>query len=59
MCIQQKSDSLKKKYDILIILVDFYASLSGFFLLPRSGFTFPEVDPDQVQPNEVDPAPKR
>ena len=42
------SQSLKKKY-ILIILVDFYASLSRFFLLPGSGSTFPEVDPDPVR----------
>ena len=30
--------------DPLIILVDLYASLTRFFLLP--GSTFPEVDPD-------------
>ena len=33
----------KKKNYILIILVDFYASLSRFFLLHRSGSTFTEV----------------
>ena len=36
--------SYKKNY-ILIILVDFYVSLSRFFLLLGSGSTFPEVDP--------------
>ena len=41
------------KYDILIILVDFYMNLSHFFLLPGSGSTFPEVDLDPA--NEVDP----
>ena len=34
------------KKNILIILVDSYASLSQFFLIPGSGSTFPEVDPD-------------
>ena len=47
MCIKQKSDFFKKKYDILIILVDFYASLSRFFLLP--GSTFPELDLDPAK----------
>ena len=37
MYIKQNSYSFKKKYDIPIILVDFYASLVRFFLLQGSG----------------------
>ena len=40
--------SLKKNY-IFIILVDLYASLSRFFLVPGSRSTFPEVDPDPAK----------
>ena len=47
-CIKQKSDFFKKNY-ILIILVDFYASSSQFFLIPGFGFTFPEVVPDPAK----------
>ena len=38
------SDFYKKNY-ILIILADFYVSVSRFFLLLGSGSKFPEVDP--------------
>ena len=48
LCIKQKV-LLKKRYDILLILVYFYVSLSHFFLLTGSGSTFPEVDPDPVK----------
>ena len=49
MCIR-KSVFFLKNY-ILIILVDFYVSLSRFFLLPRSGSSFPEVD-DSIRNTE-------
>ena len=39
-------DFFEEKNSILIILVDFYDSLSRFCLLPGSGSTFPKVDPD-------------
>ena len=48
MCIKQKSDFVKI-YDILVILTDFYVSLSRLFLLPGSGSTFPELDPDPAK----------
>ena len=47
MCIKQKSDFWKK--NILKILVDFYVNLSRFSLLPGSGSTFPEMDPDPAK----------
>ena len=37
--------SFQKNY-IFIILVDLYASLSRFFLVPGSRSTFPDADPD-------------
>ena len=47
-CVSNKKlISFKKNY-ILIISVDFYASISQFFLLPGSGSTFPKVDPEHV-----------
>ena len=47
MFIKKKVINYKKYIYILIILVDFYASLSRYFFLePGSGSTFPEVDPD-------------
>ena len=50
MCIKQKSDFFNNKIYILVILADFYASLSWFFcLLPGSGSTCPEVDPDPTK----------
>ena len=45
MFIKQKMVISFLKNYILIILVDFYAS----FLLPGSGSTFPEVDPDPAK----------
>ena len=50
--IKQNQWILYKNY-IRIILVDFYVSLSRFFLLLGSGSTFPDVDP--VRPNDTDP----
>ena len=34
---------LRKRSEILIILVDFYVNLALFFLLPLSGSTFPDA----------------
>ena len=42
MYIQQKSDFWKKIYDILEILLDFYANLHNFLLTG----SFHEADPD-------------
>ena len=48
MHIKQKIDFLKKKlFSLNIHMVDLYVNLSQFLLLPGSGTTFPEVDPDK------------
>ena len=49
LCIKQKSGFFQKKY-IIIILDDFYASLSRFLIFFATyGSTFPEMDPDPVK----------
>ena len=54
MCIKQKRDLKKtKNYDILITLVDFYASLSRFFCYPDPGQRF--LKWIRILPNEGDP----
>jgi len=52
--LNKKSDFLKKKKYILIILVDFYVSLSQFFCTTDSDPRF--LKRIRIRPNDMDPA---
>ena len=47
VCIKQKMNL--KKYEFLIILVVYHASLPRFYFCYPGSFTFPEVDPDPAK----------